>query len=141
MTWKMYIFVRIKDKNGKRFSKGKLAGQVGHVCMRMGMEMGTLDVDPDWSSIDPIWYDYIADGEIKLVFKTNWLSDMMVLYHQDYYKHDVKFYEYGRDELFNKYKLEFPYYSSTVKDITTGEHIALAVLTQETIDTSEMKLL
>ena len=125
IIYKIYIFVRTKDNRGKKFSKGKLAGQVGHVCMKMGVfleRFGGAELA-----------DYIHDGEVKLVFKIDHLGDLMPLYHPQYLKQDTVFYE--------THPQEPTHYASTVKDTTTGEYIALAVLTEREIDTRSFKLL
>lgn len=136
MTWKMYIFVRTKDHNGKRFSKGKLAGQVGHVCWKLGnyTAMETAYRDDKMDYLNNI---YIYDGEIKLVFKVDELP--FTSYHPLYEESDVKYYKY-REDILSGYSSAAGY-SATVRDKTTGEYIALAVLTAGQIDTSEMKLL
>lgn len=123
MTWKIYVFVKTKDKNGKKHSKGKLAGQVGHVCMRIGHEI----------SID-ITNIYQKDGEIKLIFKVdnNIFDQFMTEYHINHEHIETQFYDYEQAGLFC---------SSAVKDTLTDEYIALAILTDNTIDTRSLKLL
>ncbi len=74
---------------------------------------------------------YLLDGEIKLVFKTNELP--LQLYHPLYDSVDIYWYQ--------EHPQERGRYCSTVKDNTTGEYIALAVLTKRPIDTTTFKLL
>jgi len=129
MTWKMYIFVKTKSsKDGIKFSKGKIAGQVGHACMRLGKVL------VDKSFMSRTYYDYVEDGEIKLIFRCN----------------DNKFPEFT--SLFPDLAVEDWYTDlvyretddlawSKVKDNMTDEYIALAILTDRPLDTKEFTLL
>lgn len=118
----MYIFVRSKI-NGKNLSKGKIAGQVGHACMRIGQYLERHG--------GPEFADYFKDGEIKLIFKVDELP--------------FEFYEIiGVTERVEW--ISFPgegqnRYLSTVKDNKLQEYTVLAVFTNEEIDTKEFKLL
>ena len=122
MNYKMYIFVKSKI-NGKNLSKGKIAGQVGHVCMRLGQYLERYG--------NSEWVDYIKDGEIKLIFKVDELP--------------FEYYEIiGVSERVEW--IEFPgeginRYISTVKDNKLQEYTVMAMLTNEEVDSKEFKLL
>jgi hypothetical protein len=124
MTWKMYIFVRPKSKTGKNWSKGKIVGQVGHACMRLGNHLERFGGSE--------YAKYLEDGEIKLVFK---VYEFPLYIDKGGYKlpSDVL----GNVDLMYNGSVSWSY----VKDNTSGEYIALAILTNKEMDTRRFKLL
>jgi len=130
MTWKMYIFVKTKSSKGIKLSKGKIAGQVGHACMRLGKILG--DVAPRMTT----YSDYVKDGEIKLVFRCN--ADTNEFPKLGSLDPALSLLEYYTDLVFREVdNLAW----SKVKDNMTGEYIAWAILTNRPLDTKEFMLL
>lgn len=133
--WVLYVFVRMKDQAGVslKWSKGKIAGQVGHACMRIGYELSRKIAMSHWGIAHQkkhgALFEYINDGEIKLVYKVDTFPEGLEGIFQNYMINDFDDY----------YELDGSYIQF-VTDLTTGEPSVMAVLTNKPLK-EEFKLL
>jgi len=134
--WKMYIFVRMKDQAGVplKWSKGKIAGQVGHACVRLGYELSRKIAIDHWGIAHQtnygVLFEYINGGEIKLIYKVDdFPTRLEGIFDVDWIGNtDEHYYELPDT------------YIQMVTDNTTGEPSVMAVLTNKPLK-EEFKLL
>lgn len=120
--WKIYVFVRQRF-NGRTLSRGKISSQVGHACMRLGIELGKNHPE--------IYEEYIRDGEKKIIFGVDNLYSI------------YDFFGWGEmiDTVVYNNTGDVNEFSVFVKDILLNEFTTFAVLSKERIDTASYKLL